>query len=383
MKRTRLSALLLASAFAAMTPQMAQAVGTPACTSIANTALVDYSVGSVAQPQESGIATPFVVGNKVNLEVVVGNASPGVSVVQGPTGGMMTFTVTNTGNKIQDYALSTVNLAAAQTAWAGITDEFDAGAATAYVESGATAGYQPLQDTALFIDELDPTVTYPNEATIGTRTVYVISAGPIPASAGNGDNALYGLIATTHRGGTSGGAIGALVVDGETGACSEDTVFADIAGTQGQDDAALDGKDSDRSGLVVSADATLNVTKTSAVYSDPINGISVNAKAIPGAIVTYTILIENPVTSTATANAITIADSLAGEIGAGHLAFNTQFDDGVDPCAAAEGIVIDGTCQTNASGDDDADFTANVVNAVGPSLAPNTSTTIKFQVTIQ
>lgn len=381
----RFLTLLLSGAIAALTPQWAQAAGTPACTSIANTASVNYKVGSVDQAQVDGVANPFIVGNKVRLDVVTSDVSPGVTVLQGGTNGVLTFTVTNTGNKVQDYALAPVNVATAGTAFGGaVTDEFDAGVATAYVESGATVGYQSGEDLATFIDELDPTVTYPNEGTAGTKTVYVVVAGPVPPQS-NGDNALYGLVATTHRGGTAGGAIGALVINGEIGACSEDTVFADLAASTGPDDGNLDGADSDRSGLVVSAAATLEVSKTSAVYSDPINGTT-GAKAIPGAVVTYTITITNPAASTATASSVSISDSLNGEIGAGHLAFQTLYDDGSTICAAGQGIVVDGVCKTNASAaDDNVDWNvtaANTVTVTGLSLAPNTSKVIKFQVTI-
>lgn len=374
MKNTSLKALLLSVALAALTAQSALAAGTPACTSIANTATVNFSVGNVPDPTgASASAAPFIVGNKVIPVVAVQDASPGVTAIHGASNTVLEFTVTNDGNKVQDYALSTVNLATGQTAWAGITDEFDAGAATAYVESGDAAGYDAL-DIETFIDELAPD---------DTVTVYVVVAGPVPTTASNDDNALYALVATTHRGGTAGGAIGALVLNGETGACSEDTVFADLATSTGPNDANLDGKDSDRSGLVVSASATVEVDKSSAVYSDPINGIGAGAKAIPGAVVTYTILITNPGTSTATVSGVTIADSLDAQITAGNIIFNTLFDDGNDTCAAGQGIVVDNNCLTNTTGDDAADFTANVVNATGANLAPGASTEIKFQVTVQ
>lgn len=380
--------LLLSGAIGALTPQWTMAAGTPACTSISNQATVGYKVGTVDQADVTSAAATFLVGNKVRLDVVTSDAAPGVTVYQGGSNGVLTFTVTNTGNKVQDYALTTVNVATTGTAFGGgVTDEFDAGAATAYVESGATLGYQAGEDTAAFIDELGPD---------STKTVYVIVAGPVPLQS-NGDNALYGLIATTHRGGAAGGAIGALVVNGETGACGEDTVFADLLASTGPDDAEKDGKDSDRSGLVVSASANLTVAKTSAVYADPVNGTT-GPKAIPGAVVTYTITVTNPGASTATASSVSITDSLNGEIGAGHIAFgngdttispNGSFKDAATDCtgAAGQGIVVDGVCKTNANAaDDNVDWNvsaANTVTVTGLSLAPGTSKVIKFQVTIQ
>ena len=110
MKRSRLSALLLAAAFAALAPLSALAAGTPVCTDITNTASLTYAVGGVTQPVATGTAAPFEVASKVNLTVVTTNAAPGVSVVPG-TGtlqAVLTFTVKNEGNTVQDYILNPV-----------------------------------------------------------------------------------------------------------------------------------------------------------------------------------------------------------------------------------------------------------------------------------
>lgn len=412
MKRTHLTALLLTGALAALTPLSALADGTPACTTISNIATLSYNVGGSSTSVDSA-SEDFIVGNKVIPVVTVQDGSPGVTTQHGwvaptlvtdPVRNVLTFTVTNDGNKIQDYDLSTVNLASAQTAWAGITDEVDAGAATAYVESGATAGYQFAEDTATFIDGLDPTVTYPNELNPGTKTVYVVVAGPVPATASNNSNALYALIATTHQG--EGAGLGLIASEGDdNGSCGEDTVFADLAASTGPNDANEDGKDSDRSGLVVDADATLTVSKSSTVYSDPVNGAGAGAKAIPGAVVTYTILVTNPAGSTATATSVSISDSLATQIPdnlafgnldttAGYGSSNGSFKDGdgagvTTDCTGApgQGIVVDDVCKTNLdAGDDNVDWevtSPETVTVTGISLAPGASTTIKFQVTIQ
>jgi hypothetical protein len=130
-------------------------------------------------------------------------------------------------------------------------------------------------------------------------------------------------------------------------------------------------------GYKVSA-AALSVSKTSAVYWDPIN-LLVNPKAIPGAIVTYTITIANAAGATATD--VSISDSLAGE--AGRLSFNAQFNDGTS-CGALEGIFVAGGCKTNTDADgDNADFTANVLSVTGLTVPATESRVIKFQVTIQ
>jgi uncharacterized repeat protein (TIGR01451 family) len=127
----------------------------------------------------------------------------------------------------------------------------------------------------------------------------------------------------------------------------------------------------------------LTVQKTAAVYYDPITGVSANAKAIPGAIMTYTITITNAA-GAATATSVSISDSLDAEIVAGHLSFNTQFAGNAPACNAGEGITLNGACMTNTNGDGDgADFTANAINVSGLSIPASNTATIRFQAVVQ
>jgi uncharacterized repeat protein (TIGR01451 family) len=57
------------------------------------------------------------------------------------------------------------------------------------------------------------------------------------------------------------------------------------------------------------SNATLTLVKTSSVISDPINGTT-NPKAIPGAIVTYSILVTNTGNSAVDSNSVLLIDSL-------------------------------------------------------------------------
>ena len=67
-----------------------------------------------------------------------------------------------------------------------------------------------------------------------------------------------------------------------------------------------------------------------------------------------------------------------------NLTFATQFDDGVDTCAAAEGIVINNVCNDHGDidGSDYAQTAANTVTITGLTVNAGASTTIKIQVTI-
>ena len=275
----------------------AHAAGTAAGQAITNLATLNYSVGGTAQSpigssatgntSGAGTNTSFVVDNKINLLVTTTDVSPGVSVVPGSTTATATFNVLNSGNSTQDFSLSTANLANGTVLFGG-TDNFDPTACSVKVESGATAGYQVLEDTATFIDEL---------AADASKTVYVICS--IPSGQINNDIGVVSLTATALVGGAAGQ--GAALVETTTAnTAGVDIVFADAAGT---DDVARDAKSSSRDVFKV-VTATLTVTKAVAPVCDPFNG-DVNPKNIPGSFVRYTITIANIGAASATLSTIT------------------------------------------------------------------------------
>ncbi len=283
------------------------AAGTASGTTISNQASLSYSVGGVAQPaigssqagNSSGAGTPttFVVDNKVNVTVTTTDATF-VAVVPGSTLQVTTFSVTNTGNTVQDFALTSAQRANGTVLFGG-TDNFDATACSQFVESGATAGFQAAQDTATFIDEL---------AADASKTVYVVCS--IPAGQVNGDQAVVTLTATARAGG--GAAVLGAVLTETAGAdtAGVDIVFGDAAGT---DDAARDAAHSSRSAYRV-VSSTLSVAKTATLICDPFNSTT-NPKNIPGAIVRWTITISN--TGAASASLSTVTDTINA---------NTTFD---------------------------------------------------------
>jgi uncharacterized repeat protein (TIGR01451 family) len=288
---------------------------------------------------------------------------------------VLSFTVQNTGNEVQDFALSSTARGGGTGAFGG-TDNKDAAVVAIFVESGATAGYQSGQDTATFIDEL---------AANGTRTVYLVASFATGTYA-DGDIASYHLVAQARAGGTASSLGSALTqTTGADTPGSVDIVFADGQGSDTANDAARDARFSDDSDYEVAA-ASLTVTKASAVISDPTNNTS-NPKAIPGAVVEYTITITNGA-SAATATNITITDSLAAEITAGTIAFDAN------GYAAGRGVQVTApninsgaaTNLTNAGSDDQGDWNvtaANTVTVSGIDLAAGESATVKFRVTIQ
>lgn len=339
MKWNNLSAYLqiktLSAIAAAMLLGMSQstwAAGTVSGTTINNLATLNYNVGGVAQPAVgssptgnsvgAGANTAFVVDNKVNLTVTTVDVAA-VAVVPGQTTAVTpivaTFTVTNNGNTVQDYSLVGTNLTAGPTLFGTVTN-FQSGACSAYVESGATAGYQAAQDTAIFVDELAPDTT---------KTVYVVCAS-IPSSQVNGDQAAVSLTATTATGGTSGSQGAAVAQTAGANTAGVDIVFADSSTTANAN--GTDPGQTARDAVGVARDAfkvvsaNLSVTKTVTPICDPFNG-NANQKNIPGAAIQYAITIAN--TGAASASLSTVADALAST-----LTFDPKLNSGALPATS-------------------------------------------------
>lgn len=341
-----IGSLLALGLFAGNSPT-ALAAGTASGVSIDNSATVDYQVGGIAQAQLTSNTVSFVVDNRVDVTVAESNTTY-VDVIPGSTAQVLTFTVTNTGNTAQDFALS----AAPGSDPFGGTDNFDATNPLVFVESGATAGYQAAEDTATFIDELAPDAS---------ATVYVIA--DIPVAQLNGDIAAYSLTADAHDAGAAGlGGETLATVGGNT--AGVDVVLGDAAGDT---DAANQGDHSD-SGAYRVLSAALSVAKSVTVVSDLFNG-TVDPKAIPGATVRYTITVQNTSATTDATNVVVVDAPPA----------NTTYAPG--------SITLDTVPQTDAadSPTDESDFNATNAGAVTvtiPTVAASSSATVTFDVTV-
>jgi len=298
LRRATLAALMLAAMSAA---NSVSAAGTASGTSVNNLATVDYAVGGVAQlPIESspagnstpgtgnGAATSFVVDNRVDLTV----AEAGAAVTQvgpGQSDALTTFTVTNTGNTTQDYALGVVNLTPADGAVLGNVDTgFDVSNFRVRVDGNGNGTYEPASDVGTFVNSL---------AADATVTVFVLADVPLGAL----DNATANvrLTAVTHVAGS--GASNPVVETAGVNTSGVDVVFAD-AGRNAQESAA--------DGYRV-ASAQLTITKASSVVSDPLNGTT-NPKAVPGAVVEYSVTVANG--GTQPASGLRITDVLGSDL---------------------------------------------------------------------
>jgi uncharacterized repeat protein (TIGR01451 family) len=290
-------ALLLSAAGAAAASTPAFAAGTASGSSIVNNATINYQVGGVAQTALTASNT-IVVDRKVNLTVAeVGGAT--TSVVPGQAVAVTTFTVTNNSNATIDIGLGATQLAGGAAPFAGGNDNFNIGAPSMFVDTNANGTYDAGTDTAItYIDEL---------AADASRTIFIV--GSIAGTQVNGDIAAVVLTGTAQASGVIGTQGANITATAGANTAGVDTVLADAIGS---DDLAADGKHSARDDYKVNA-PVLTTAKLSRVISDPINGISANAKMIPGAVIEYCITVSNSATG-ATATTVAVTDSLPSTV---------------------------------------------------------------------
>lgn len=278
----------------------AHAGGTTAGTTINNKATLTYSVGNVNQnsigsapggnSSGAGSNTSFVVDNKINLTVTTSDIAA-VSAVPGQTAVTTTFVVTNSGNAVQDYALSMSNLATGTQSVFGsnLSDNFDV-SSCAITVNGTTQSY------------------IANLAIDASQTVKVIC--PVGASRINNDIAAMSLLAEAKVAGTNGAT--ALTASTTNDPTVVDIVFADAAGS---DDSTRDAKSSARSAIKV-VTSELVVSKTFTSVCDPMNGggTGTNPTNIPGGYVQYIVTITNSSTAGASASLTQIGDTLSANV---------------------------------------------------------------------
>ena len=341
---------LAALSSVAATP--AFAAGTTAGTTITNTAAVDYQVGGVAQGQQSA-SNNFTVDRKINLLVEeVGTVT--TNVVPGQTNAVTTFQLTNSSNETLDFALVASQIVGG-TASHGGTDTFNANNVRIYRDNTVTGtvGSWDTGDTLItaYVDEL-----------VVDSAIRLFIVSDIPAGLANNAVAGVTLSATAREGGLAGTQGAAITETTGANTAGKDTVFADIAGVAG--DVARDGSHSDNDDYTVQT-ATLAVSKTSRVISDPFNNTT-NPKLIPGAVVEYCIAVAN--TGGAAATSVVINDPVPGQ-----LTFNAG-------TILLGGTVTSGTCDFNGTAG--GSYTAPNVSGTIASIAAGAASTLVFRATV-
>ena len=319
------------------------AVGTDAGVQIENLATLNFQVGGVDQtpvesseagnaiPGTNGTPTVFVVDRLLDLTVTTVDAAPveiapGANTATTQTNSIaLTYTVANTGNATQNIALKAINTN--EPTLAGLTaasaDDFDPVVNTFryYRESGDAAGLDAL-DTAIVavapggVGSIVPVLL--DVAQDASITVYVVAQAPNSTVVSLDDVAAISLVAQLAEPTTDDseagnlGTAGALILTddaaiGDTTAGIED-VFADAAageagvdrlfdfvtGTANAstvDDIAGNGQASDTSAYII-VTAEITVSKTATTVCDN-TSLATNPKAIPGAVVRYSITVVN------------------------------------------------------------------------------------------
>jgi len=354
MKTIKLFKTVASIAVLSAATSTAWAAGTVAGTDVDNTASISYSVGGTAQtPIESsptgnttpgatnGTATTFVVDKKVDLNVTADSAAS-VNIIPGATA-IHSFTLTNEGNDIEYFSLSSLDNTSG--------DQFDTTGCTQTIT--AVTGTQPAITGSHASPAISSTSSPLRLAADGTATITLTCTAP--ATPVNGDTADVNLVATAVT--TSGGTTAITDTVGADDPNAKDTVLADAVGTA-TGDIANDAKHSAVRKYTVST-ATLSVQKLSAVISDS-NGVSANAKRIPGAVIEYSITVTN---TAAEADHLVIADLIPSDL--------TYVPGGTVNGAAVSACSITGDGVVNAAAPD-----AGV--ALGCSLGGSTVSTTSF-----
>lgn len=352
---TKRNAALAAAILAALgASNAAYAVGTDAGVVVSNTATVSFSVGTVAQTPVVSNTDQFTVDKRVLFSLAQGAAVPTL-VDPGQVNQAVAFNFQNTTNGSSTFNFAALNEANGVSTTVGGTpyvDNSNLNNVRIFRENDAVAGYSAgdlLVSGALAFAEDE------------TETFYIVA--DVPGTAANNALANLRLTATTTDTNTAGG-------DNKNGL---DTVLADAGG---------DGIEASAMVFRVQS-AALAVVKDSVVVSDPFNGVSVNAKRIPGAVIRYSIAITN--TGTRAALGVAISDPLAAELKP--LGTDTFYN--VSYTGAAPGSCV----AEVAGGDANSDgcvVTAGalVVNPGGtgftvPSAGPGSTTTVTVSVEVR
>lgn len=321
-------AVLSALATLALAPTAAHAVGTAAGTSIQSTAVVDYTVGG-APVSISSNTTSLIVAETVNVAIALQSAT--IAVTAGATNEALLFLVTNSGNGPETFSLTGDSVL--------LGDNFDPVPASPFIYFDTDgSGDLSLADVPYVAGGNDPVLA-------ADASVTVIVVNDIPAATADGDLGRSELRATST---TGTGAPGTAFPGQGLGGVDA------VIGTSGGQAAVF--------GVYQVGNIQVSAVKSQTV-SDPFGG----TRPIPGATITYQIVV------TAT--------------GAG-AAIGTAFNDAIpaDTTYVAGSATLNGASLTDTADADAGTFVTTpapaVTVALGDLTASSAPQTIVFRVTI-
>lgn len=317
------SCSLLAILVALALPSQAEAAGTRAGSTISNTASASFDTGG---------GTTTIDSNQVDLlvdellDVTVASNNPAdVPTTPGATGQVLSFSVTNNGNGVESFALSTVANVGG--------DDYDPTVTQLYIDNGDGV-FDPATDTLYIPGTNDPELE-PDESV----TIFVVAT--TPGSVVDGNRGIVSLIAAAVTGtGAPGDSFPGM---GEGGG---DAVVG-ATGADGRDNGAF----------IVSA-ATVTLVK-SAVVTNPLG----TTDPIPGATITYTIVAT--VAGSGSVSGLAITDNIPA---------NTSY--------VASSMTLGGTPLSDAVDADAGDFNGTRINVVLGTVAGGQTRTVTFRTTI-
>jgi len=252
------------------------------------------------------------------------------------------FTLRNDGNTTQDFSFTSAEVATTNPDAHGGTDDFNGSVVGIYVESTATVGYQQLEDTALYADQI---------LADGTTTIYVVRD-----IGGELDDTSSAVILTVQVAvGDTASSQGADILSDDSGDLDDPAVVQIVFADGGGDtDGLLDGQYSDTDAFLVQTATQVEIAHTA---------------------------------GTGTATSVTITDDLTAEITATTIAFD------LNGYAAGDGLEVEApnlylgaaTSLSNGADADEGvwDVGTNTLTVDGIQVAPGETAYVRYRVTIQ
>jgi uncharacterized repeat protein (TIGR01451 family) len=269
MVRIRHCALALISLLAAAS---AHALGTVAGTTIQNTAQITYNVGATTLSATSNTTT-ITVAEILDVAVTLNTAA--VSVAPGATQQELVFTVTNTGNGTETFSLAGLSTLPG--------DQFDPIPASPFIYFDTDgSGDFSAGDTPYVASTNDPVLV----STGAGSSVRVIVLNDIPSAVADGNRGRSQLAATASTGSGVAGTLFAGQGDGGLDA---------VVGTTGAAAQAF-------------GEYLIEALQISAVKSQTVLDQFGGMRPIPGARITYQIVVT--ATGTGSATTVNFSDSI-------------------------------------------------------------------------
>ena len=312
-----------ALAIALLMPSQAYAAGTRAGTTISNTASASFDTGSGTQTVDSN-RVDLRVDELLDVTVATGNPSD-VPTTPGATNQVLTYSLTNTGNGQEAFALSTIANVGG--------DNYDPVVTQIYIDNGDGI-FDASTDTLYALGANDP-VLNPDQS------VRIFVRASTPSGVVDGNRGIVTLVAAAKTGTGAPGT--AFAGQGEGGG---DAIVGSTGG---------DGQDN---GAFRVAAATVSLVKSASIV-DPFGG----SEPLPGAIITYTIVAT--VAGSGSVNGLAVTDNIPA---------NTTY--------VAGSIALGGGALTDAVDADAGDYNGTRIRVGLGTVAGGQTRTVTFRTRI-